>query len=351
MVIHRFAATCRNRKVRTARAGTCHRNGLGDHTPTVSKTSTVPEEFESYLGRQTTAIDSIGFNGFVAIHHRRFELCRTRLVSPGVILSFDVTGKSHGSIMTVNSIVKDIFFRCGFNIRRLDRSRLGQDPFRDMKKLTASSSQPVVFDVGANEGQTIKEFRSWFSAPVIHAFEPGEQTFERLKSTFAPTDNLYLNNVALGACTGRRDFIENSQSSMSSFLKPGSTSWGSVTGHREVEINTVDDYCDKNRIEQVDVLKSDTQGFDFEVLKGASRMLEAGRIHLVFLELILGDMYEGLPRFEEILGFLLSRGYRVVSFYETFYEGDRISWTDALFINPSYANPAPTKGGGARFES
>jgi hypothetical protein len=45
----------------------------------------------------------------------------------------------------------------------------------------ATSSAPVLFDVDANVGQTIKNFRHYFKRSTIHGFKRGPSTFEMLR--------------------------------------------------------------------------------------------------------------------------------------------------------------------------
>jgi hypothetical protein len=123
---------------------------------------------------------------------------------------------------------------------------------------------------------------------------------------------------------------------MSSLLEPGKDCWGLITSREKVEVNTVDNYCSHVGVTNIDVLKSDTQGFDLEVLRGARGMLEQRRIHLVYIEIIFSDIYQQLPRFDEIYCLLAGQGFFLVSFYEMHYQNDRASWMDALFINPEY---------------
>jgi FkbM family methyltransferase len=56
---------------------------------------------------------------------------------------------------------------------------------------------------------------------------------------------------------------------MSSFLPLGPDGWGQIVDEREVSIDTIDNYCMRNRISSIDLLKSDTQGFNLEVIKEA----------------------------------------------------------------------------------
>lgn len=198
-----------------------------------------------------------------------------------------------------------------------------------MRKLAGTDS-PLIFDVGANRGQSIEHFRRTFAKPVIHAFEPGREAFAALQSV-APSD-VILNNIALGARAESRLFLDNDHSDMSSFLEPSVTAWGEITSRYPVEVITLDDYCASRGIERIDILKIDTQGFDLQVLMGAERMMRGAAIHMIFTEVIFSEMYKELPRFDETYAFFADRGYALVSLYDFYYQNDRASWTDALFI-------------------
>jgi FkbM family methyltransferase len=229
----------------------------------------------------------------------------------------------------IRKAAKQLLRRAGIDIRFIPE--LGFDAYEDMRKL-AATDRPVVFDVGANRGQTIEHFRGVFAHPVIHAFEPGLETFSELQRSRAGIPDVHLNNVALGARAESRTFIQNQFDNMSSFLEPSVDAWGEVKDRYPVEVTTVDDYCAAHGIARIDILKSDTQGFDLEVLKGAQRMIEQRAIRLIFMEITFSDMYKGLPRLDEIYAFLADRRFALVSFYDFYYQHDRAGWTDALFV-------------------
>lgn len=230
----------------------------------------------------------------------------------------------------VRKAVKHLLRRAGIDIRFIPK--LGFDAYDDMRKL-AATERPLVFDIGANRGQTIERFRNAFTQPLIHAFEPGRDTFANLERRCASIPDLHLNNVALGARAESRTFLENTRDDMSSFLEPSVDAWGEIADRYPVEVTTVDDYCAAHGIERIDILKSDTQGFDLDVLRGAQRRIDSGAIRLVFLEITFSDMYKGSPRFDEIYAFLADRRFALVSFYDFYYQRGRAGWTDALFIS------------------
>lgn len=228
----------------------------------------------------------------------------------------------------IRKAVKQILRRAGIDIRFIPK--LGFDAYDDMRKLV-TTDRPLVFDVGANRGQTIENVRGVFARPVIHAFEPGVDTFAELQRATAGIPDLHLNNVALGARAESRTFIHSEPDNMSSFLEPSVDGWGTIKDRYPVQVITVDDYCAARGIERIDILKSDTQGFDLDVIRGAQRTIDARAIHLIYMEITFSDMYEGLPRFDEIYAFLADRGFALVSFYDFYYQHERAAWTDALF--------------------
>jgi len=75
----------------------------------------------------------------------------------------------------------------------------------------------IIFDVGANEGQTVKEFKAELPNSIIHSFEPSPDTFAQLQNA-TRLKNVFIWNVALGSTPGHQIFFENSESIMSSFL-------------------------------------------------------------------------------------------------------------------------------------
>ena len=123
---------------------------------------------------------------------------------------------------------------------------------------------------------------------------------------------------------------------MSSFLPPGKTCWGEIGKMTNVEVLTLDAFANEQKIEFIHILKSDTQGYDFEVFKGAEELMKENRIGLVYFESIFSEMYKGLTPFHEVCRFLLEHNFKLVSFYQPHFQQYLISWADLMFINVDY---------------
>lgn len=233
-------------------------------------------------------------------------------------------------------IIRNLIRKFPSNIVKLPfPSSLGKDPLDDMAKYL-HNDRPVVFDVGANVGQSIHRFRSQFPRCIINSFEPSPTTFKILSQQASELEDVRLWNCALGSVSEQMIFLENSHSYMSSFLPLSEFGWGKITKETSVEVRTIDQFCHDEQIERIDILKSDTQGFELEVFKGAEGTIRANKIGLIYFEIIFSDMYKNLPSFAKVYEYLTLHDFLLVSFYEFHYQMQLASWTDALFVHKSY---------------
>ena len=65
----------------------------------------------------------------------------------------------------------------------------------------------IIFDIGANNGQSINRFRSIFRNSIIHSFEPDENCFRDLDKNYKNDKKVYLNDFALSNEIEKKLFI------------------------------------------------------------------------------------------------------------------------------------------------
>lgn len=213
---------------------------------------------------------------------------------------------------------------------------LDEDPFLAIKdKLVGNNI--IFFDIGANLGQTIKKMRYHFSNAKIYAFEPSINCFNSISEKFVDT-NLSIHNTAVGSNSGNLEFNEYSWSALNSLLK---RAYGTakIMETYLVEVITIDDFCSKNKIPYINLLKTDTEGYELNVLKGASNLMKQNKIQFVYVEIFFNENYVGQSSFGDIYNFLLENRFELVRFYDILYTADGVaSKTDALFINNNFAH-------------
>jgi FkbM family methyltransferase len=197
----------------------------------------------------------------------------------------------------------------------------------------------VIFDVGANTGQSITRFRGVFERSVIHAFEPDERAFEKLQRNFAGIDGITLNPVALGAAVSTATLHRNNFHEVSSLVPLDRASWwGQTMDLHEIEqatvpVETVDRYCAAHGIADIDLLKIDVQGFEPECLRGADEMLAGRHIKAIQLEVMLHPLYARPLHFMDIEALLVPRGYRLFTVFDLgVAETGELMQLDALYV-------------------
>jgi len=230
-----------------------------------------------------------------------------------------------------------------FNLKLVSGHRgylTGSDLEHDLALLIDQPS-PICIDVGANVGQTIEMFSRTLLQPVIHAFEPSTKTFSELESNVSSMPNVYLHRMGVGSEAGTRRFKNLSNSQLSSFLTPADLPWlpegefeQLVYEEEVLDVVKLDEFFEQQSISEVDILKSDTQGFELEVLLGAEQALKKGNVKLVLVEMNFFEMYSEQVSYREIFTLLESYDYYLVDLYEkarSKKHNGTLSWCTALF--------------------
>ena len=74
-------------------------------------------------------------------------------------------------------------------------------------KRNINRENPICFDIGAYQGQSVEFLRRVFKEPLIHSFEPSPKNYEVLKSKKYKNNRCY--NLAVSNFSGETTFCEN----------------------------------------------------------------------------------------------------------------------------------------------
>jgi FkbM family methyltransferase len=155
------------------------------------------------------------------------------------------------------------------------------------RRLAELSRRAVIFDVGANVGDYAHEVSEVFgNRAEIHCFEPSRATFEELSKRTAKIEGVVLNQLGVGSSTTTATLYTDGDGSTLASLYPRDLERFDRTMDQteSIELVSVDDYCHNRSIERIDLLKLDIEGNELEALRGASQMIEEGRIDYIQLE-------------------------------------------------------------------
>ncbi len=176
-------------------------------------------------------------------------------------------------------------------------------------------ANPVIIDCGAHDGADTVALANTYNAQ-IHAFEPVEDIFKRLKQRTSKFPSIFCYNIALSDNNGKQNFYvsEGESDGSSSLLEPKDH----LRDHPEtffekqtiVETLTLDTWAANNKIEKVDLLWLDMQGFELNMLKASTKILPT--VKVIHTEISVTETYKGVPTYETYKSFLQSIGFTVL---------------------------------------
>ncbi len=196
----------------------------------------------------------------------------------------------------------------------------------------------TVVDVGANEGQFALKLlnKNYYKGKII-SFEPVSSSFQQLLKNSQQASNWAVVQCAVGDSTGQVP-INISQNSVSSSLRKVNAhtveaeAGTAIVNTEMVSINTLDTLLKAHQWQNDLWLKIDVQGFEREVLQGASETLKQAKV--VQIELAVIPSYEQSPYLEEIIATMRASGFLLYSIMNGFrnYKTGQMYEMEGFFI-------------------
>lgn len=221
-------------------------------------------------------------------------------------------------------------------MQQLRKQAGSQNVFEQQKELLGGKAD-IIFDVGANYGNIIKEYKKYFPGATIYAFEPFPEVFRHLKELSDNLENVHAFDRAVTDKSGSRIFYVNEHADTNSLYKSqeigiSSDEMAKNKSSMEVPATSIDDFCAQNNIDRIDILKMDIQGGELDALKGAASLLHKKKIALVYAEAFFVPQYQDQPLFQDIMVYLDKMGYQLQDIYNPFYGKGSLVWCDAIFL-------------------
>ena len=188
----------------------------------------------------------------------------------------------------------------------------------------------TVIDIGGHTGESIIFFLKNFQTKNIYSFEPSPVNFTRLKKNINNLNknfnkkkniNIVIENLALGEKKQKlqiNQFIESSSSSIketdinNNYFKKkikflNLKKEKNLFTKYDIKMTTLSDYIKEKKIEIIDFVKIDTEGYEYEILKGAQNNLK--NIKIILLEHHYDRMIKKNYKFNEIYSFLKKNNF------------------------------------------
>lgn len=233
----------------------------------------------------------------------------------------------------MKELVKNVLKSGGVQIKRYPDADLSR-----RLKIMRFYEIDTLFDIGANAGQYSKNMRELGYDKKIISFEPLNVAFEALKKASSKDANWIVNNYALGNEDGTVEINVAGNSYSSSILDMlpkhlESAPESKYASKQEIEIKKLDSiFTSFSSKEDRVMLKIDTQGFEKNVIDGATNSLKNTLI--IQLEMSLVPLYQNEMIFSEMIEYLNKKGFELFSLENGFSNPDtgQLLQIDGIFV-------------------
>jgi FkbM family methyltransferase len=175
---------------------------------------------------------------------------------------------------------------------------------------------PVILDIGCNDGSHTQKFLSLFDKATVYSFEPDPRAQERFKQKVTD-ERARLFEVALAAVDGSADFYVSGGYPSKDWEEVMPKGWdmsGSIrkpvehrqafpwcTFDQKIEVRTqrLDTWCQAENVNFIDFIWADVQGAEVDLIDGGQTALRQTRY--LYTEYSNRELYEGQPRLKTIL--------------------------------------------------
>lgn len=175
-------------------------------------------------------------------------------------------------------------------------------------------SSPVIIEAGAHDGTNSRDLAS-IPGSTVYCFEPLPGAFQRLVEATESAPNVSCYPIALGQFDGVIEMFVSSgkNDASSSILKPKEIRVVNPDIHFHekipVKVFTIDSWAQEHGVAKVDFLWLDMQGYELAAMQAAPKILET--VSVIYTEVNLLEVYEGVPLYNDVWRWLTSSGFHV----------------------------------------
>lgn len=189
-------------------------------------------------------------------------------------------------VFNLRATLRSTLWRCGRRIYLFARRDLPRSPrvngeYWLISKVVTEivQPQPFFFDIGCCRGDwtvnVLTNLKMNGLQGKIHAFEPSIESFEYISRRFKSEAAVFSHQLAMSNNTGESDFF-----SLGTCVGINSMLPLPNAKLQRVKTKTVDDFLAEHNIPRVLFIKSDCEGVDLQIMRGAKNLLTEGRVDL-----------------------------------------------------------------------
>lgn len=191
---------------------------------------------------------------------------------------------------------------------------------------------PIVLESGAYDGtDTVRLSNQWPVGKVL-AFEPNLNAFQKLQAKTNHLQNVSLYDLALSNKEGLALFYichgtdgKSPEFEGSSSLLPPSKQMEIHYQGPKITVSCVvlDDWCKKNKVDHIDFMWLNLEGFELQVLKSSPHILK--KVKVIYTKTNFFPFRIGTTQYQDLRKFLEKSGFTLLShWYREGLQGDAI---------------------------
>jgi FkbM family methyltransferase len=176
----------------------------------------------------------------------------------------------------------------------------------------------IIFDIGAHNGKIAKNFSLLYNDSKIYCFEPNKKMFNKIKDL--KNKNLIIKNLAAGDKNKKillninildltTSLKKLNKNSLYLKLKKLIIGQSKKDYSQKIKVVMLDTFCKKAKIKQIDLMKIDCEGYEYQVLCGASKIIK--KTKYIIIEIQKNDMYQNYSE-KKIESFLEKNNFKMI---------------------------------------
>ncbi len=195
-----------------------------------------------------------------------------------------------------------------------------------------------ILDIGGGQATTAQIFSEKYPNHAIHIFEPILSNFKFIESSKYRTANWKIHNKAAGSKTEEKIIQIADRITASSLLELNADKIGGDYGKalkkvdtQTISVTTIDDEIAPTSL--VDIMKLDVQGYELEVLKGATQTLKNTKV--IVFEVNNHSGFKNAPTYFELDEFLRNRNFELFDILPNKRQNLKLLDWDTIYVNKS----------------
>jgi len=219
-----------------------------------------------------------------------------------------------------------LYRKIKYGIRSLGCLVRGEAPIssgeitKDLVRGCVGKDDPVILEIGCNDGTHSLWLSEIFRKPKVFCFEPDPRAIARFKSNVKNHPDIKLFEIALCDYDGKVDFFQSDGHKRDEHRTRMPDGWdlsGSIRQPKEhlithpwikfenkieVPAMTLDTWCNEQNIETIDFIWMDVQGAEIDVFRGGGNSLKKTRF--IYTEYSNRELYEGQMNLQQLTEYL-----------------------------------------------